>query len=466
MQKKAPNKEKHVLTDMPPQAVDTEVAVLGSMLMHKEAANTAVELLSANSFYRDAHRKIFQAALALYEHNEPIDVITVSDELEKRAQLNAVGGLGYLSELVKRTVSAANIEYYCKIVRDKALLRNLITVSTEIQQDCFEASQEAADIIDLAEQKIFSISEQHARRDYSHISPVLTETLEKIQKFGQNKEGLTGVSTGFHRLDEMLSGLQPSDLVVLAARPSMGKTALAINIGRNAAMKGTPVAMFSLEMANYQLVMRMLCSEARVDSHRARIGRLKDEEWARLSKYAGVLAEMPFYIDDTPGISVLELRSKARRLKVEHNVGLIIVDYLQLLRLSTRAESRQIEIAMISQSLKNLAKELDTPVLSLSQLSRAVESRGGDGKPMLSDLRESGAIEQDADVVMFINRPAAYGREVEPELQNVAEVIIAKQRNGPVGEVELVFLSEFIQFANKEEYRDVPETQTLSQEPF
>lgn len=466
MQKKDTNREKNVLTEMPPQAVETEVAVLGSMFMSKEASNTAVELLTANAFYKDAHRKIFQAALALYERNEPIDVITVSDELEKRSQLNAIGGLGYLSELVKRTVSAANIEYYCKIVRDKALLRNLITVSTEIQQDCFEASQDAASIIDLAEQKIFSISEQHARKDYSHISPVLTETLEKIQKFGQNQEGLTGVPTGFHRLDEMLSGLQSSDLIVLAARPSMGKTALAINIGRNAAMKGIPVAMFSLEMANYQLVMRMLCSEARVESHKARIGRLKDEEWARLSKYAGFLADMPFYIDDTPGISVLELRSKARRLKAEHGVGLIVVDYLQLLRLSTRTESRQIEIAMISQSLKNLAKELDIPVLALSQLSRAVESRGGDGKPMLSDLRESGAIEQDADVVMFINRPAAYGREVEPDLQNIAEIIIAKQRNGPVGEIQLVFMNQYILFANKEEHHEVPETQTISPTPF
>ena len=452
-----------ILTRMPPQAVEAEFAVLGSMMMAREAASSAIELLDDTCFYKDAHKKIFLSAFALHERLEPIDVLTVSNELKKRKHLEAIGGNYYLAELVERTPSAANIEYHCKIVLDKALLRKLITVSKEIQQDCFDASQDSFDIIDQAEQKIFSISESHARQDYSHIAPIIHKTLEKIEEYGKSQGKVTGVATGFHKLDDILSGLQNSDLIILAARPSMGKTALALNIARNAAASGIPVGIFSLEMADYQLVMRMLCSEARIDSHRVRLGRLTDKEWENLGRHVGHLAEYPLYIDDTPGISILELRSKARRLKAEHNIGLIVVDYLQLLRASSRAESRQIEIAMISQALKNLAKELDVPVLSLSQLSRAVESRG-DGKPMLSDLRESGAIEQDADVVMFINRPAAYGREVEPELQNKADVVVAKQRNGPTGEVELVFINEFVQFANREEYHE--EVPILSDDPF
>jgi len=458
----AKNKEE-IFTRMPPQAVEAELAVLGGMLMASEAVSTAIELLDDTCFYKDAHKKIFLAALALYERLEPIDVLTVSNELQKRNQLEAIGGNYYLAELVERTPSAANIEYHCKIVLDKALLRKLITVSNEIQQDCFDAGQDSIDIIDSAEQKIFSISESHARQDYSHISPIIHKTLEKIEQYSKSQGKVSGIATGFHKLDDILSGMQNSDLIILAARPSMGKTALALNIARNAAADGVPVAIFSLEMADYQLVMRMLCSEARIDSHRVRLGRLTEKEWERLGRYVGQLANYPLYIDDTPGISILELRSKARRLKAEHNIGLIVVDYLQLLRSSTRVESRQIEIAMISQALKNLAKELDVPVLSLSQLSRAVESRG-DGKPVLSDLRESGAIEQDADVVMFINRPAAYGREVEPELQNKAEVIVAKQRNGPTGEVDLVFVSEYVQFANREDYHD--EVPVLADDPF
>jgi replicative DNA helicase len=451
------------ITRIPPQAMEAETAVMASMLLSAEAVNTTIELLDDSCFYKDAHKKIFMAALALNEKSEPVDILTIANELEKRGQLEAVGGHFYLTELVERMPSAANIEHHCKIVLDRALLRKLITVSSEIQQECYEPDQDAFDIIDSAERKIFSLSESNARKDYSHIKPILHKTLEKIEQYNKLEGKVTGVATGFHKLDNILSGLQNSDLIVLAARPSMGKTALALNIGRNAAASGVPIAIFSLEMADYQLVMRMLCSELKIDSHRVRLGKLSDSEWGSLGKNVGQLAEYPIYIDDTPGISVLELRSKARRLKAERNIGLIIVDYLQLMRLSTRVESRQIEIAMISQSLKNLAKELDIPVLALSQLSRAVESRG-DGRPVLSDLRESGAIEQDADVVMFINRPAAYGRETEPEQQNKAEVIVAKQRNGPTGEVELVFISKFVQFANKEEYHE--EVPTFSEDPF
>ncbi len=453
-----------LLTRMPPQALDAEVAVLSSILQSSEALSTAVELLDETSFYKDAHKKIFMAAFVLYEKLEPVDVLTIKDELEKRGHLEAIGGAFYLAELVAKVPAMANIEYHCKIVSDKALLRKLIHLSNEVQQACFEAGQDAVDIIDTAEQKIFALSESHARKDYTHISSVLHRTIEKIEEFSKIQGRVTGVPTGFHRLDDMLSGLQNSDMIILAARPSMGKTALALNMALNAAKGGIPVAIFSLEMADYQLVMRLLASESRIDSHRMRLGKLKDEEWARLGERVGVLADCPIYIDDTAGISVLELRSKARRLKAEHNIGLVVVDYLQLMRTSTRVESRQIEIAMISQALKNLAKELDVPVLALSQLSRAVESRGGDGKPMLSDLRESGAIEQDADVVMFINRPAAYGREVEPELRNKAEVIVAKQRNGPTGEVDLIFLNEFVQFANAEEYHE--EIPVLDDDPF
>ncbi|MBN1560970.1 replicative DNA helicase [candidate division KSB1 bacterium] len=453
-----------ILTRMPPQAIEAEIAVIASMLQSSEATSVAVEILDETCFYKDAHKKIFMSAFALYERLEPVDVLTVTNELQKRGLLEAIGGGYYLAELVARVPSAANIEYHCKIVLDKALLRKLIHLSNEIQQECFEAGQDAIDIIDTAEQKIFSLSESHARHDYTHISPILHRTIEKIEQYSKIQGKVTGVATGFHKLDEILSGLQNSDLVILAARPSMGKTALALNIARNAAATGVPVAIFSLEMADYQLVMRMLCTEARIDMQRVRLGRLTEKEWERLGQHVGQLAAYDLYIDDTPGISVLELRSKARRLKAEHNIGLIIVDYLQLMRSSTRAESRQIEIAMISQSLKNLAKELDIPVLSLSQLSRAVESRGGDGRPVLSDLRESGAIEQDADVVMFINRPGAHGRDVDPETMHKAQIIIAKQRNGPIGEIDLVFVSEYVQFANTEEFHE--EVAVLSEDPF
>jgi len=457
-------KKEATMTRMPPQAVETELSVLGAMLLSRNAANTAFEKLDDTCFYRDAHKKIFLAALALYERAEPIDVLTVSNELKKRNELEAVGGNYYIAELVERMPSASNIEYHCKIVSDKALLRKLIAVSDEIAQDCFEAGQDAGDIIDTAEQKIFSISESHARQDYLHISPILLRTVAKIDEYHKNPGKITGVTTGFNQLDDVLSGMQNSDLLILAARPSMGKTALALNIARNAAVEGVPVAIFSLEMADYQLVMRMICTEAKLDSHKVRRGKLSEKEWQVLIDHADKLNKYPIYIDDTPGISILEVRSKARRLKAEKNIGLIIVDYLQLLRLSTRVESRQIEIAMISQSLKNLAKELDIPVLSLSQLSRAVESRGGEGRPVLSDLRESGAIEQDADVVMFINRPVVHNRDIEPELRNKADVIIAKQRNGPTGEVELVFIDEYVQFAGKDEYHD--EVPILSEDPF
>ena len=449
---------------MPPQAIDAEIAVIGGMMIDSQATATVMEKLDESSFYKDAHRKIFSAGFSLYERSEPVDILTVSNELEKRNHLEAVGGHYYLTELVERIPSAANVEYYCKIVQDKALLRKLITVSNEVQEDCYSAGDEAVNIIDDAEQKIFSLSENKSRKNFSHIGPVMHDTMEKIESFHDKESGITGVPTGFSELDNLLSGMQNSELLILAARPSMGKTALALNVARHAASKGNVVGLFSLEMASYQLVMRMLCSEARVDSHKVRIGKLPENQWQILSRVAGKLAEEPIYIDDTPGLNIMELRSKARRLKVEQNISLLIVDYLQLLRGVGRVESRQIEIALISQALKNLAKELDIPVLALSQLSRAVESRGGERRPLLSDLRESGAIEQDADVVLFIYRPAAYGA-VEPELENIAEIIIAKQRNGPTGTVELVFLNDYVRFADKD-VQHALEVPTIPSEPF
>jgi len=452
------------ITRMPPQSIEAEMAVVGGMMIDTQASGTVMEKLDETSFYKDAHRKIFAAGFSLFEKSEPVDILTISNELEKRNQLEAVGGHYYLTELVERVPSAANIEYYCKIVQDKALLRTLINVANEVQEDSYTAGDEAVNIIDSAEQKIFSLSANKNKKNFSHIGPVMHDTWEKIENFHNMEGGITGIPTGFSKLDDLLSGMQNSELLILAARPSMGKTALALNIARHAAGKGNVVGIFSLEMASYQLVLRMLCSEARVNSHQVRNGQLPENLWQNLSRVAGKLADEPIYIDDTPGLNIMELRSKARRLEVEHDINLLVVDYLQLLRGVGRVESRQIEIAMISQSLKNLAKELDIPVLALSQLSRAVESRGGERRPMLSDLRESGAIEQDADVVMFIYRPAAYGT-VEPELENIAEVIIAKQRNGPTDTIELVFINEYVRFADKDVQHTL-EIPTIPSEPF
>jgi replicative DNA helicase len=449
----------------PPQALKAEMSVLGAMMMDTEAIGIAIEILDESCFYKDSHKKIFSAALSLYERNEAVDILTLASELERRDMLELIGGEYYLTELVEALPSAQRIEDYAHIVLDKALLRKLIAITGEVQQEAFEAGEDATDIIDRAEQKIFALSEKRVRKDFVHIDPIARTTMDTIESYHERKGGITGIATGFPSLDKLLSGLQKSELIIIAGRPSMGKTALALNIARNAAIESNiPVGIFSLEMADYQLVMRLLCSEAQVDSHKVRTGTLPDREWSKLSTTVGRLAEAPIYIDDTPGLNILELRSKARRLKFEKKVGMILVDYLQLLRGIGRIESRQIEISMISQSLKNLAKELDIPIVALSQLSRAVESRGGERRPLLSDLRESGAIEQDADVVMFIYRPSFYGQH-EIEKENIAEIIVAKQRNGPTDTVELIFVKEFVQFANKEAY-NVQEIPSFTPDQF
>ena len=411
------------------------------------AIGVAAELLDEQSFYRGAHRKIFRAIMDLFARDEAADLVTVTQELKRRKELDDVGGAAYLSSVLGSVATTANVRYHAKIVLEKAVLRRLINVATEVAEEAYDSSGEAGDILDRAEHMIFEIAQAKVRRDFVPMREILKHSFEVIQELYDKKEHITGVATGFNDLDAITSGFQKSDLVVIAGRPSMGKTAFALNVASHAAIqKGIPVAIFSLEMGKEQLVQRMLCSEARVDAHKLRTGYLADRHWSSLTTAAGLLSESQIYIDDTPAMTVLEMRSKARRLKAESDVGLVIVDYLQLMRGLGRQENRQQEISEISRSLKALAKELTVPVLALSQLSRAVETRGGDKRPILSDLRESGAIEQDADVVAFIYRAEQYERT--PENIGIAEIIIGKQRNGPTGTVRLQFSSECTRFDN------------------
>lgn len=443
---------------VPPQAVEVEAAVLGAMLLDQEGISVVQEIIDDTAFYRDAHRKIYNAIVALYERNEPTDLLTLTTELNKRQQLADVGGAFYLAGLVDNVSTAANIEYHAKIVFEKSMSRKLINASTQIAQRAYEATENAEDLLDEAEQMIFALSERKLSRGFTHLNPILHDTFENIERLHAHSSSVTGVATGFTKLDEMTAGFQPGDLIIIAARPSMGKTALCLNIARNASIDGKiGVGIFSLEMASHQLAQRMLCSEARVDSHLMRTGRLPGDAWSNLSIAVGSLAQAPIFIDETPAISVTEVRSRARRLISEHdNLGMLIIDYLQLMRGPREAETRQQEISAISRNLKALAKELNIPIVALSQLSRAVESRGdGQKRPQLSDLRESGAIEQDADVVLFIYRPSRYG-QVEEHEKNRAEIIIGKQRNGPTGTVELVFLDHYAAFENLETYHEDP----------
>ena len=431
---------------LPPQDLNAEKAVLGGMLQETNAVSKAIELLDDRSFYLSTHQKIFQALMALFEGNHPIDVLTVATELQRQEALDTIGGNYYLTELVSSVPSAANVEYYSRIVLEKSILRRLIGIANEVIAEAFEAKEFVDDVLDRAEQRIFALSEKRLRKGFESIHPILHKTFETIESYHQRSGSVTGVTTGFADLDEITSGFQPSDLIIIAGRPSMGKTAFCLNIARNAAVDNKiGVGIFSLEMASYQLALRLVCSEAKVNSHMVRTGKLPKEQFSQLAHAVGRLAEAPVYIDDTPALSVMEIRAKARRLTAEKNIGMFIVDYLQLVRGPRNSESRQNEISAISQSLKALAKELDVPIVALSQLSRAVEQRAGDKRPQLSDLRESGAIEQDADVVMFIYRPVVYTKELN---DNSAEIIIGKQRNGPTGTVELVFHKDYVQFVD------------------
>lgn len=431
---------------IPPQNVEAEQAVLGAMLLSHDAVIVAMEKLQSQDFYRDVHRIIFEAMEHLHRENKEIDVITLPDELKRMKKLDDVGGLEYVLNLPNLVGSAANIEYYANIVAEKALARNLISTCTELTTEAYDGQKETEALLDDAERRILQLSDTKNRGDFASVGAVVEVTLDKITKLYENKAGLTGLPTGFRDLDRMTSGLQPSDLILVAARPSMGKTAFTLSIAQNVGVRQhKTVAFFSLEMSQEQLVQRLLCQIAHIDSQKLRTGQLNsDEEWTRLTDACDKLYESPIYIDDTPGISVAEMRSKARRLKSEHGLDLIIVDYLQLMQ-GRNAESRQQEISEISRSLKALARELKVPLIALSQLSRSVESRQ-DKRPMLSDLRESGALEQDADIVSFLYREDYYDKETEN--QHITEVILAKHRNGPVGSVKLYFKNEFTLFLN------------------
>mgnify|MGYP000052407692 FL=1 len=431
---------------IPPQNVEAEQAVLGAMLLSHDAVIVAMEKLQSQDFYRDVHRIIFEAMEHLHRENKEIDVITLPDELKRMKKLDDVGGLEYVLNLPNLVGSAANIEYYANIVAEKALARNLISTCTELTTEAYDGQKETEALLDDAERRILQLSDTKNRGDFASVGAVVEVTLDKITRLYENKAGLTGLPTGFRDLDRMTSGLQPSDLILVAARPSMGKTAFTLNIAQNVGVRQhKTVAFFSLEMSQEQLVQRLLCQIAHIDSQKLRTGQLNsDEEWTRLTDACDKLYESPIYIDDTPGISVAEMRSKARRLKSEHGLDLIIVDYLQLMQ-GRNAESRQQEISEISRSLKALARELKVPLIALSQLSRSVESRQ-DKRPMLSDLRESGALEQDADIVSFLYREDYYDKETEN--QHITEVILAKHRNGPVGSVKLYFKNEFTLFLN------------------
>ncbi len=433
---------------LPPQSLEAEISVLGGVLLENEALNRVLEVIREGDFYREAHRKIFSAMLDLYERSEPVDLITLTEALRRREALEDVGGIESLNSLVNSVGTAANISYYARIVKEKSILRKLINRATEIITKVYGESGSVDDFLDEAERSIFEISEDRVRPSFYPLKEIIKSSFKTIEKLYEKRQLITGVPTGFTKLDELTSGLQPSDLIIVAGRPSMGKTAFALNIAQHAATQGgVPSAIFSLEMAKEQLALRMLCSEAKVDAHRLRGGFLSESDWPKLTRAAGSLSEASIFIDDTPAISALEMRAKSRRLKAENNLGLIVVDYLQLMRGRSDSDTREQEISDISRSLKSLAKELNVPVIALSQLNRRVEERG-DKRPQLSDLRESGAIEQDADVIVFLYRDEVYNKSEDNPNRGKAEIIIGKQRNGPTDKFDLAFLDKYTCFEN------------------
>ena len=436
------------LAKIPPHDIDAEQAVLGSMLTDREAVNAAIEVLKEEAFYREDNRAIYQAIVNLYNKSEPIDIITLKDELESMGKFEQVGGFDYLASLPDKVPTTANVQKYIKIVEEKSILRNLIKTANEIIELGYDPAEDVEDIMDGAEKKIFDLMQSKNQKGYTPIKDVLVESFTKLEELYNRKQHITGVPTGFAELDYKTAGLHGSELILIAARPAMGKTAFALNLATNAALRGNaPVAIFSLEMSKDQLVNRILCSEAMVDSNKVRTGKLGEDDWVKLAGAIGPLSEAEIYIDDTPGISVTEIRTKCRKLSIDKGIGLVVIDYLQLVQGSKRAGSREQEIAEISRSLKILAKEINVPVIALSQLSRAVEQRP-DHRPMLSDLRESGSIEQDADIVMFLYRDDYYNKESEKK--DIAEVIIAKQRGGQTGTVELLWMGQYTKFVNLE----------------
>ncbi len=442
---------------MPPQAVELEEAVLGALMLEKDALTEVIDILKPQSFYKDAHARIFSAIQQLFTRSEPVDILTVTQELKKTGELDIVGGAYYITQLTNRVASAANAEFHARIISQKFIQRELIRVSTKTINDAYEEGSDVFDLLDNAESGLFSIMEGNIKKNYDKMSTLIKKAIDQIEITKNNKGSFSGIASGLTALDRLTSGWQKSDLVIIAARPAMGKTALVLTMARNAAVDfKKPVAIFSLEMSSLQLVTRLIASESELTSEKLKKGQLEDYEFQQLNDKIKNLAVAPLFIDDTPGLSVFELRAKARRLKEQHKIELIIVDYLQLMTAGGEGKgNREQEIATISRSLKGLAKELEIPVIALSQLSRAVETRGGDKRPQLSDLRESGAIEQDADMVMFIHRPEYYNITEDAEGNSnvgVAELIIAKHRNGPVDSARTRFIAQFTKFTDLETY--------------
>ncbi|HYM80842.1 MAG TPA: replicative DNA helicase [Candidatus Limnocylindria bacterium] len=432
---------------VPPQALDAERSVIAAMLVEHEAIGRALEILEPGAFYRLAHQKIFDAIIALYNRNERSDFITVSEELRKRGDLEAVGGPPAIAQILEYSTTSANVEEHAKIVAEKALLRSLIKSSGEIQQECFSGLDETGAILDRAEQRIFAITDRRVRQGLISLKELLKPAFEHIQALYDRKARVTGVPSGYEDLDKLTAGFQPADLIIIAGRPAMGKSSFAVNIVENAAIRfGVPAAIFSLEMSKEQLVLRLLCSQSEVPLHKVRNGFLGHEDWPRLTTGAGLLTQAPIMIDDSASLNVFEIRAKCRRLKAERKLGLVVIDYLQLIRPAGKADNRVQEISQITRALKALAKELNVPIIALSQLSRAVEQRHAtDRRPQLSDLRESGSVEQDSDVVMFVYREEYYKPD-DPTLRGKATILLAKQRNGPTANVDLTFLREFTKF--------------------
>ncbi|MBA4299104.1 replicative DNA helicase [Algoriphagus alkaliphilus] len=442
------------LGKVPPQAVELEEAVLGALMLEKDALTNVIDILKVESFYKDSHKVIFQAILDLFTESQPIDLLTVTSQLRKNGALEIAGGAFYVTELTSKVASAANIEYHARIITEQSIKRELIKISGEIQKEAFEDTTDVFELLDKMEQSLFEISEKNIRKNYSDMRSIMREAIIELEARKNQKDGLTGVPSGFTALDRVTSGWQKSDLVIIAARPAMGKTAFVLSVLRNAAVDhNRPVAIFSLEMSSVQLVNRLISSEAELDSEKIKKGSLADHEWAQLVHKTAKLSKAPLFVDDTPALSILELRAKCRKLKAQHDIQMVVVDYLQLMSGDSKnggqGGNREQEIASISRALKKIAKELAIPVIALSQLSRAVETRGGDKRPQLSDLRESGAIEQDADMVMFLYRPEYYGitqDEDNNSTAGVGEVIIAKHRNGSLDNVKLRFIGKYTKF--------------------
>ncbi|OGR52877.1 MAG: replicative DNA helicase [Elusimicrobia bacterium GWA2_62_23] len=439
---------------VPPHSTEAEMAVLGAMLIEKEVMDSVAEILQPKHFYSDTHSKIYEAIMDLRQRNLPVDVVTLSEELKKSGRLEELGGNKYLADLMEKVSTAAHTNAYANIVKEKALLRELIRVSTAVVEKSFEASDDVSKIMDFAEAQVLSVAQKNTDHGFANAASLATETLGRIEKFYSNHSAITGVPTGFTKLDDMTGGFQKSDLIILAARPSMGKTAMALNMAYHACVeKKFPTAFFSLEMNRYSIMQRLICSAARANLGGVRNGRLPRDIWPQLTRYTATVAEAPLYIDDTPGLTILDIRNRTRKLVSQlknegKELGLIVIDYLQLIRGAGRTESRQQEVAEISRLLKDLARSLEVPVIALSQLNRRSEDKGREGnRPQLSDLRDSGSIEQDADVVGMIHREEYYKRE-DPTLKNKATLIIAKQRNGPVGDVDLAFFHEYTKFEN------------------